>query len=242
MSEPVERPGPPSGVEPPSARASSVRAQEGLWREVLDMAASVETALRTAVEALCRGRLDLVAGVKADEQEIDRWEVRIEAECLRVLALYGLVASDLRRVVVALRVNRELEGLADIAENLAKRARKLARDPAAAPFLPKLGTLADEALGLVDQSLEALGALDSAQARRVILSDRAVDRHRAEILGELKRAVAAESARVNTWLRLISSARNLERAADHATNIAEAVVYLKEAVILRRGDSIETEE
>jgi phosphate transport system protein len=206
------------------------------------MAAYVETALNTAVEALCQGRLDLVAGVKADEKEIDRWEVRIEAECLRVLALYGLVASDLRRVVVAMRVNRELEGLADIAENLAKRASKLSRDPLAQPFLPKLGLLAAEALSVVDQSLKALDAVDADLARRVILSDNAVDRHRKAILDELKTALAAEPDRVSSWLRLISSARNLERAADHATNIAEAVVYLKEGVFLRRGDSSETDD
>jgi phosphate transport system protein len=206
------------------------------------MARYVETALKTSVAALCAGRLDLVATVKADEQEIDRWEVRIETQCLRVLALYGVVASDLRRVVVALRVNRELEELADIAENLAKRARKLARDPAAAPYLPNLGVLADEALCLVDQSLQALGNVDAERARRVILSDNVIDQQREEILNALKAAVMGQPDRVNTWLRLISSARNLERAADHATNIAESVVYLKEGVFMRRSDSGDVEE
>ncbi|MCA1685173.1 MAG: phosphate signaling complex protein PhoU [Planctomycetia bacterium] len=212
------------------------RQQEVLWGEVLSLAAYVEAALKTAVQALCRGRFDLIAQVRAEEKEIDRWEVRIETECLRVLALYGLVASDLRRVVAALRVNRDLEGMADLAENLAKRAKKLGRQPAAAVFLPRLGQLADEALAVVDDSLKALRTLDADLARRVILSDNAVDRHRAAVLAELKDAVRAEPEQVNTWLRLISSARNLERAADHATNIAEAVVYVKEGVLLRRGD------
>lgn len=225
------------GGDPPPYRGQMHRDQEGLWREVLNMAAFAESALRTAVAALCEGRLELVDEVKAEEQEIDRWEVRIEAECLRVLALYGLVASDLRRVVAALSVNRDLEGLSDLAENLAKRARKLHRDPAAAPFLPRLCALADEALGVVDDGLTALRAVDAGLARRVILSDNAVDRSRAALLGELKEAVKGEPARVNTWLRLINSARNIERAADHATKIAEAVVYMKEGVVLRRGDT-----
>ena len=224
------------GKKPAAPGGHPQREQEVLWREVLSLASYVDTALKTAVEALCRGRLDLVDRVRADEQEIDRWEVRIEAECLRVLALYGLVASDLRRVVAALRVNRDLEGLADIAENLAKRARKLGKEPAAASFLPRLGQLADEALAVVDDSLHALRTLDADLSRRVILSDNAVDRHRAAILSDLKEAVRAEPDKVNTWLRLISSARNLERAADHATNIAESVVYMKEGVFLRRGD------
>ena len=100
----------------------SIREQEELWREVLDLAAEVESAYRSAVTALCEGRLDLVDAVVAREAAVDRWEVRIEEACLRVLALYGLVASDLRRVMAALRINRDLEGLADLAENLAKRA------------------------------------------------------------------------------------------------------------------------
>jgi phosphate transport system protein len=225
-----------AGVGGSRAWGQSFREQEGLWNEVLGMAADVEAALRAAVEALCAGRLDLVETVRAGEQAIDRWEVRIKEGCLRALALYGLAASDLRRVVAALRVNRELEGLADLAENLAKRARKLANEPAAAPFLPRVRLLADEAVAVVDGGLAALRSVDAALARRVIAADPAVDRRRAALLAELKAALRAEPDRVNTWLRLISSARNLERAADHATNIAEAVVYMKEGVTLRRGD------
>jgi phosphate transport system protein len=227
---PTSEPDPVRGVGP------AFRDQEGLWREVLGMAAEVEVALKSGVQALCEGRLDLVEQVRAEEQAIDRWEVRIETECLRVLALYALVASDLRRVVAALRINRDLEGLADLAENLAKRARKLTSDPAAAPFLPRLCLLAQEAVGVVDLGLSALRVIDADLARRVIEADRAVDGQRAALLTDLKDAVRAQPERVNTWLRLISSARNLERAADHATNIAEAVVYMKEGVTLRRGD------
>lgn len=213
----------------------SLRDQEDLWRELLGMAAEVEDALKRAVRALCEGQLELVESIKADERAIDRWEVRIESECLRVLALYGLVASDLRRVVAALRINRDLEGLADLAENLAKRARKLVNDPAAEPFLPRLALLAREALAVVDGGFAALKGVDADLARRVIAADNVVDSHRSAILADLKAAVRAEPERTKTWLRLISSARNLERAADHATNIAESVVYVKEGVIVRRG-------
>lgn len=226
---------PPEGAQQAPGNHPS-RAQEALWREVLNLAAYVEMALKTAVEALCQGRLDLVDQVRAEEREIDRWEVRIETECLRVLALYGLVASDLRRVVAALRVNHDLECLADIAENLAKRARKLGAAPAAARFLPRLRQLTDEALTVVDRSLLALRTLDAGLARQVILTPNAVESHRAAILTDLKEAIRAEPELVNTWLRLISSARNLERAADHATDIAASVVYVREGILLRRGD------
>ena len=88
----------------------------------------------------------------------------------------------------------------------------------------------------MDASLKALRTVDANLARNVILSDNAVDRNRAAVLADLKEAIRAEPELVNTWLRLINSARNLERAADHATNIAESVVYMKEGIFLRRGD------
>jgi phosphate transport system protein len=212
------------------------RDQEELWQGILSLAGDVEKALKTAVDALCDARPELIAMVRAEEKEIDRSEVRIEQECFRLLALYGLVASDLRMVVSTLRVNRDLEGLADLAENIAKRAKKLSKDPVALPHLPRLRTLADLSLSLVHDSLDSLRTLDPMRARRVIEADRAVDRHRLAVVAELKRALVQKPDRVNTWLRLINSARNLERAADHATNIAEAVVSMTEGEIIRRGD------
>src|SRR5262249_31012151 len=151
----------PDPAEPGAVVGHVLRDQQGLWREVISLADYVAGALRTAVEALCATRPDLIAEVRAEEEEIDRWEVRIERECLRSLALYDLVASDLRRVITAMRVSHELEGLADLAENLAKRGRKLARDPLAADYLPELRSLAEESVGLVNQSLEALRTVDA---------------------------------------------------------------------------------
>jgi phosphate transport system protein len=215
------------------------REQEVLWTEVLGLADYVETAFKTAIEALCEGRIDLVAEVRAEEAEIDRWEVRIEQSCLRALALYELVATDLRRVVTALRVIRELEGLADLAENLAKRARKLGKDPLSQSRLPRIRELARLSVQHVDASLRALRTVDAQLARQVIASDNEVDRLRNVIVAELKQAIRETPDRVNTWLRLINSARNLERASDHAGNIAVAVVYLKEGVLLHRGEEDE---
>lgn len=216
-----------------SGRGHAARDQQRLWSEVLSMARYVESALRSAIEAVCLGRLDLVGAVRSDEKTIDQWEVRIEEACLRVLALYGVVASDLRRVAAALRINRELEGLADIAENLAKRAGKLNQDPAAAPFLPKLRVLANQAFDSVSRSLVALNAIDADQARQVMSRDATVNQQRIALVEELKDAVRNSPERVNTWLRLINSARNLERAADHACEIAAAVIYVKEGVMVR---------
>ena len=219
---------------PPSSHA--FRDQLHLWNELMKLADSVESSFKTAVTALCQSRPDLIASVKAEEEAIDRWEVRIEQECLRVLALYGLVASDLRRVVSAIRVNAELEGLADLAENIAKRAKKLSRDPMAVPYIEKLAPLADGVVALIGDSLGSLRVTDALAARKLIKVDKGVERERRAVRLELKTAMRERPDRVNTWLRLINSARNLERAADHAVNIAEAVIYMKEGVIVRRSD------
>jgi len=175
--------------------------------------------------------------VKFEEESIDRWEVQIERDCLKVLALHQPVASDLRRVAAILRINGDLERMADLARHIAKRARKLAEEPLGRALPRGLEAMASEALGQVRESLDALTQGDVALARSVILGDRKVDRYRRAVIGELKQAIRDDPDRLDAWLRLINAARNLERIADHATNIAEAVVYLKEGDIIRHDAS-----
>src|SRR4028118_2040965 len=110
-----------------------LRDMEGLWSGVLKLAAVVEDTLNRSVRALCEGRPDLAAGVKGEERSIDRWEVQIERDCLQVLALHQPVASDLRRVAAALRINSELERMADLAWHIARRGNNLADDPRRIP-------------------------------------------------------------------------------------------------------------
>lgn len=210
-----------------------VRDMERLWAEILKLAGVVESALTNSVRALCDARADLAAEVKGGETAIDRWEVQIEQECLKVLALHQPVASDLRRVAAVLKINNDLERIADLAEHIAKRARKLASAPEPVPIPPDLEAMALEALDAVHQSLDALAQGDAEIARAVITSDRRINSHRRAVLKELKEAIRQNPDRVNTWLRLINTARNFERVADHATNIAESVVYLKEGDIIR---------
>ncbi len=214
-----------------------LRDMERLWEELLKLAAVVEVTLTTSVKALCDVRADLVAEVKGEEQSINRREVQIELDCLKVLALHNPVASDLRRVAAILKINSDLERMGDLADHIASRARKLAADPNPVPIPSRLELLASEALSEVHDSLDALARCDANLARSVIEADRGVDRHRRVVLKELKQAIRNDPDRINTWLRLINASRNLERIADHATNIAEAVIYLKEGQIVRHERS-----
>ncbi len=212
-----------------------LRDMESLWNQVLKLAAVVEDALNTSVRALCDGRADLALNVKLGDDAIDRWEVQLERDCLRVLALHQPVASDLRRIAVILRINSDLERMADLARHIAKRAKKFAGSAAPRAIPQELEAMAVEALAQVRDCLDALVKADAELARRVINGDRKIDRHQRLVRKELKAAIRSDPDHLNTWLRLINTARNLERVADHATNIAEAVIYLKEGDIIRHS-------
>ncbi len=214
-----------------------LRDMEELWRQLLKLAAVVETTLTTSVRALCDGRADLAAQVKAADSSIDRWEVQVERDCLKVLALHQPVASDLRRVAAILRINSDLERIADLARHIAKRARKLADEPVGRALPRGLEVMATEALDQVRESLDALTHGDVDLARAVIANDRKIDRHRRQVVDQLKQGIRDDPERLDSWLRLINATRNIERVADHATNIAEAVVYLKEGDIIRHDAS-----
>jgi phosphate transport system protein len=209
------------------------REQEALWGELLTMASAVVIALESSVQALCDARPDLAAQVPADEKQIDRREVQIERECVRLLALYDPVASDLRRMVAVLKINSDLERIANLAKRIAKRARKLAKAPGPLPIPTALADLARMALGQVRGSFDALARYDVALAGTVIDGEPEIDRRHRAVRKELKGAIGQDPRRLDTYLRLIRVAGNLERAADYATSIAEVVVYLKEGEIIR---------
>jgi phosphate transport system protein len=219
----------------PTVVRQALKDQENLWNEVLKLSATVSAALTTSVQALRDNRADLATGVKIEEKAIDNWEVKIEQECVRILARYGPIASDLRRVIAALRISSELERMADLAEHIADRVKKRIATSETVPVPESLEALAEASLAQVRDSLDALTRDDAELAQAIIREDRGIDRLRRVVLKELKDAIRREPDRVDTWLRLINTARNLERVADHAANIAETVVYLKEGDIIRHG-------
>jgi phosphate transport system protein len=229
-----------TGTEGSGSQGSTVvrhilKEQQDLWNQVLKLSATVAAALTASVEALRANRADLAREVKIEEKMIDDWEVKIEQECVRILARYGPTASDLRRVIAAMRISSELERMADLAEHIANRVKKRLQTADTAPVPGSLDALATAALALVNDSLAALTHDDAELAQQVIREDRGVDRLRRAVCKELKDAIRQEPDRVDTWLRLINTARNFERVADHAVNIAETVVYLKEGDIIRHG-------
>jgi len=203
-----------------------------LQRDLLALAGSVEEAIHKAILALQERDATSAQEVIRGDNLIDQEENRIEEECLKILALHQPVAVDLRRIAAALKINTDLERMADLAEDIAERALHLAQLPMV-PIPEKLQRMTDLTTSMVKQSLDAFVYLDAREARRVCRLDDQVDQCNNEIIAELTEMMRESPDNVEAGLSLFSATRHLERIADHATNIGEDVVYLVEGTIIR---------
>jgi phosphate transport system protein len=205
---------------------------DNLQRDILALAASVETAIHKAIRALIERKTTLAQEVIDGDHQIDMEENHVEEECLKMLALHQPVAIDLRRIVAALKINTDLERMGDIAEDIAERAIHLASLPQV-PIPARLQRMTDVTTSMVRQSLDAFVNLDARLARLVCRLDDEVDSLNDAIIKELIDTMQQSADMVAPALSLFSATRHLERIADHATNIAEDVVYLAEGEIIR---------
>jgi phosphate transport system protein len=214
---------------------------EELHQDILELAAAVEEAICKAIRALQEGDADLARQVIAGDDAIDRQDNRIEEECLKMLALHQPVAGDLRRIAAVLKINTDLERMADLAVDIAERALRLAELPSI-PIPEKLQHMTDLTTSMVRRSLAAFINLDTHEARAVCRLDDEVDRSNVEIIQVLLQAMRSSPEMIEPALSLFSATRHLERIADHATNIAEDVIYLVEGEIVRhRPEAIKEE-
>ena len=214
---------------------------ENLQRDVLTLAASVEEAIHKATRALRERDADLAREVIDGDSQIDEQDNHVEEECLKMLALHQPVAVDLRRVASILKINTDLERMADLAGDIAERAISLI-SLAFIPIPEKLQRMADLTATMVRQSLDAFVGLDSRQARMVCRIDDEVDSYNQEIIEDLIQLMQSSPEMVEPALALFSATRHLERIADHATNVAEDVVYLVEGEIIRHHpEAVKTE-
>lgn len=200
--------------------------------EVLALSAMVEEMIDKATLALTQRRVERAAEVIAGDNGVDQREVRIEEECLKMLALHQPVAIDLRRIATVLKVNNDLERIADLAVNIAERALALDEFPEF-PIPEKLTRISQLARKQVRSVLDSFVNMDAQAARNVLLEDDAVDRMNVDIILQLQRTMQENSQHVVPAMHCFSASRHLERIADHATNIAEDVIYLVQGDIVR---------
>ncbi|MEI7863072.1 MAG: phosphate signaling complex protein PhoU [Planctomycetota bacterium] len=205
---------------------------ESLKEKILRVGTLVEEAISKSITAVINRDTALAQRVQASDEQIDRMEVEVEEECLKILALYQPVAADLRFVVAALKINNDLERMGDLAKNIAKRVSQLAGgEPIELP--PEIRTMAMQAEEMVRQCLDAVVNADPILARKVREQDDAVDEARQKIRRRILKGIQERPENLENLLRVNSISKHIERIADMATNVAEDVIYMVEGDIVR---------
>ena len=213
-------------------RAHFVKELEKLKKKILLLSAMVEEGVRKAVKALENRNGDLAMNVINADHDIDEMEVEVEEECLKILALHQPVAGDLRMISAVIKINNDLERIGDEAVNIAQRVITISkRPPLRVDFDYSL--MAEKAELMLKNSLDALVNLDADLACSVCKADDEVDDMKRENYDKIKDAIKNQPERVAYLINLMLVARHLERIADHATNIAEEVIYMINGEITR---------
>ncbi len=198
-----------------------------LKNELLKMASAVELSLHNAIDALKKRDDELARKVIEEDALIDEFETRIDNACIELLALQTPVASDLRLITSAMKINNDLERMADHAVNIAQKTLELNREKPLKPLID-IPRMAELAQAMVKNAIDAFLHRDSELALSVCKSDDDVDDLNTQIIRELMTYIAGDPTAVSRALGLIMISKNIERIADLATNIAEEVVFIVE--------------
>lgn len=212
------------------------RDMDHLHRHILSLSSMVEEMIDKAIAALSDRRSDLADEVVRSDNTVDQTEVQIEEECLKILALHQPVAADLRRIATVLKVNADLERIADLAVSIAERAKAI-QEWGEFPIPVRMNAMVDLTMQMVRGAMDAFVNLDAAAAKRILRLDNEVDQFNRDIIAELQSLMQQHSEMVVPALHCFSATRHIERIGDHATNIAEDVVYLAEGEIVRHKKS-----
>jgi phosphate transport system protein len=211
------------------------RELEKLKKKILSLGALVEERVYLAIKAIESRDPDLAKRIIRSDHEIDETEVEVEEECLKILALYQPVAIDLRFIVTVIKINNDLERIGDQAVNIAERIQSIAKYPKIS-FHFDYTEMAEIAAAMLKQSLDALVNLDIDMAFRILTLDDEVDDIQGDAYSQIKKAMREHPEEMTYLINLYLISRHLERIADHATNIAEEVIYLIEGEIVRHED------
>ncbi len=205
---------------------------DNLKNQILSLGAEVENRVRMSVQSLQERDTSIADQVIKGDIDIDEMEVDLEEECLKVLALHQPLAGDLRFIIAVLKINNDLERIGDLAVNIAERSKVLVPHvPFEYPF--DFATMAEKAQEMLRKSLDALVNTEAETAYWVCSEDEVVDEINREMYQILQRQVKEDPDRISYLTHLLGVSRHLERIADHATNIAEDVIYLVQGDIVR---------
>jgi len=208
------------------------RELEQLKAKLLEMSALVESAVYRSVQGVVEKNEELAQQVLRNEGRINQLEIEIDDMAISLLALQAPLAADLRLVTAAIKINNDLERMGDLSVSIAQSALALIREPLIRPLID-IPHIAGLAQGMVRKALDAFVNRDAELARSVLASDDAVDNMRTASYHELMSFMESNPQQIPQALYLLSVVRNLERIADHATNVAEDVLFLIKGIDVR---------
>jgi phosphate transport system protein len=205
---------------------------KNLKDKILKLGALVEEQVQNAVNALVKRDSSLAKDVIEKDTQVNRIEVEIDEECIRLIALRQPVGVDLRFITTAMKLVTDLERIGDLAVDICERAMELNLEPQLKPFID-IPRMADISMQMLKGALDAFVNRDSKLAQEVCARDDEVDNLNVQIFRELLTFMVEDSHTISRAVRISYISKYLERIADHATNIAEMVVYLVEGKIIR---------
>jgi phosphate transport system protein len=203
-----------------------------LKQKLVFMASLAESMIYKAIKSLIEREDSLIREVNKDEEKVNLLQIEIDELCLRLLALKQPMATDLRFITSAMKINGELERIADMAVNITQRAAVLIKQPQLKPYID-IPRMADLAQNMVKDSLDSFIKQDVDLARSVLIRDDKIDALKDQIFRELLTFMISDNSSIPRALELILVSRHLERIGDHATNIAEDVIYLVQGKDIR---------
>ncbi|KPJ98385.1 MAG: PhoU family transcriptional regulator [Desulfobacterales bacterium SG8_35] len=210
---------------------------DSLKNKIITMGSEIEDRVYKSSLAIINRDERLVNEVVQGDRQIDKMEVDIEEHCLKILALYQPVAIDLRFIIAVLKINNELERVGDIAVNIAERAAFLCKfKEFEIPYDVKgMATIVES---MLTRSIDALVHMDVHLAHKIRAEDDQVDEYNREMYARVKDMLIKNPEDINCMLHAVSAGRHFERIADHACNIAEDVIYLVDAEIVRHTPEV----
>jgi len=213
------------------------KAINNLLKQLTALSARAEESVKRSFQALEENNADLARKVIMEDEIIDKQEIDIEEECLKILALHQPVAIDLRYLVAVMKINNDLERIGDLAVNISWHTLDILSEP----LLKKpvdFQAMCKLTQSMLKRSLDSIVNLDANAAYAILKEDDEVDHMNAELSEEIVEEIKRNPEKASVLILYIHIARHLERIADHATNIAEDIIYLTNGEIIRHGKSI----
>ena len=210
---------------------------ESLEQELLSQSSVVEQMIQLASQSLRELSTNLIERLMDLEDSVNLREVEIEEECLKLLALHQPVAKDLRRLATVMKINGDLERIADLAVNLGERAQSLVMYTQFSPP-DQIDKMVEASISMVQDAIDAFVRLDADAARNVCRQDDVVDEFNRQCIESIRESVSKDPGDFEPGLQYFSASRHIERIADHATNIAEDVIYLVNGEITRHSHGL----